>query len=49
VPDYSTAETDFLPVECSNDTAAHNEGTASGFAIEADAGSVADIPEGDTA
>jgi hypothetical protein len=49
VPDYSTSETNFLWVDCSDDTAADAEGTASRTAAEADVGSAADIPEGDSA
>jgi hypothetical protein len=49
VPNYSASRTDFLPVDCSSGTAADAKGIASGIVADADAGSVADIPEGDSA
>jgi hypothetical protein len=49
VPDYSASRTDFLLSGCSGGTAADAEGTTSGNAAEADAGSAVDIPEGDSA
>jgi hypothetical protein len=49
VPDYSASSTDFLPVDCSNDTAVAAKGTASRIVVDADVDSVADIPEGDFA
>jgi hypothetical protein len=48
VPDCSSSDTSFLLVSCDGSTAAA-EGTASGIAAGADAGSGADIPEGDSA
>jgi hypothetical protein len=38
-----------LLASCSGDTAVDAEGTTSGTAAEADAGSVVDIPKGDSA
>jgi hypothetical protein len=49
VPHYSAFRIDFLPVDYSGDTVADSEGTASEIATKADAGSAADIPEGDSA
>jgi hypothetical protein len=48
-PDYFASDTDFLLVGCVGGTTAANEGTASGIAIDADADSGVDIPEGDSA
>jgi hypothetical protein len=48
VPDYSSSDTDFLLVGCAGGTTAA-EGTASGIAADADAGSGADVPQGDSA
>jgi hypothetical protein len=48
VPNYSASDTDFLPVGCAGSTAVA-EGTASGIVVDADIGSSADIPEGDSA
>jgi hypothetical protein len=49
MPDCSASDTDFLLVGCAGDTAAAAvEGTASGIATDADAGSSADIPKGDS-
>jgi hypothetical protein len=47
--DYSASRTDFLLASYSGDTAADAEGTASRTTAEADAGSAADILEGDSA
>jgi hypothetical protein len=47
VPDYSVPGTDSLPVDCSGGTIAYAEGTTSGIAADAVAGSAVDIPEGD--
>jgi hypothetical protein len=49
VPDYSASGTNFLLVGYSGDTATDAEGSASRTAAEADAGSAADIPKGDSA
>jgi hypothetical protein len=49
VPDYSASRTDFLVVGCSGGTADDVEGAASETTTKADAGSAADIPEGDSA
>jgi hypothetical protein len=48
MPDYSASGTDFLLAGCSGGTSADAEGTASGIAAEAGAGSATDIPEGDS-
>jgi hypothetical protein len=45
----SASGTDFLLAGCSSGTVADAEGTTSGNAANAGAGSVADIPEGDSA
>ena len=43
MPNYSASRTDFLPVDCSDYTAAGAEAIASRIPIEADAGSAIDI------
>jgi hypothetical protein len=49
VPDYSASDTDFLSVGCAGGTdVATAEGTVSVTATDADTGSGADIPEGDS-
>jgi hypothetical protein len=47
VTDYSASRTDFLPIDCSNYTAADAGVTASGIATDADASSAVDIPDSD--
>jgi hypothetical protein len=49
VPGYSASDTNFLLVGCAGGNAAAVEGTASRIVADADAGSGADIPEGDSA
>jgi hypothetical protein len=49
VPGYFVSGTDSLPVDYSNGTTTDAEGTASRTAADADAGSTADIPKGDSA
>jgi hypothetical protein len=49
VTDCSASNTDFLPVGCVGGTAAAAEGTTSRIAANANVGSSADIPEGDSA
>jgi hypothetical protein len=49
VPSCSASDTDFLLVDYSSGTIAAVEGTSSGIAADADAGSGAGILEGDSA
>jgi hypothetical protein len=49
VPDCFASSTDYLPVGCAGDTTTAAEGTTSGIVVDASVGSVADIPEGDSA
>jgi hypothetical protein len=49
VPDYSASSTDSLPIDCSHGTAVVARGTTFGIAAGADAGSIVDIPEGNSA
>jgi hypothetical protein len=48
VPNYLVSGTDFLLVDCSDDTAADAEGSAFGTTIDVDNGSIANIPKGDS-
>jgi hypothetical protein len=48
VPDYSASDTDFLLVDYSDGTATDAEVTVSRIVADVDAGSCADIPEGDS-
>ena len=47
VPSCSASDTDYLPADCVDDTAAAAVGTASETAADADADSDSDIPVGD--
>lgn len=49
VPNYSASRTDFLLIDCSNDTAANAGGTASGIDTDADASYAVDTSNGDFA
>jgi hypothetical protein len=49
VSGYSASDTDFLLVGCAGNNVVAVEGTASRIVADADAGSGADIPEGDSA
>jgi hypothetical protein len=48
VPDCSASDIGFLLVGCAGSTAAAAEGTVSGTAADADAGSAAGVPKGDS-
>jgi hypothetical protein len=48
VPNCSSSNIGFLLVGCADGTAAAAEGTTSGIVADANAGSGADVPEGDS-